>query len=148
MKLSTLPSFSPAGSSTSMPSNLIVLSLSARSFASTELSHGSGRSIGILLPRSNEQKLRPPRYYRRMTSPAETAPAPQLRERSAIPERFKWDLSHIFPGWAEWQAAFDELERKIGAYAALQGTLAQGAERLLAAMKLSDEIGQLTYKVW
>ena len=38
--------------------------------------------------------------------------------------------------------------RKIGAYAALQGTLAQGADRLLAAMKLSDDIGQLTYKVW
>jgi oligoendopeptidase F len=83
-----------------------------------------------------------------MTSPAETAPAPQLRERSEIDDRFKWDLSHIFAGWAEWQAAFDELDTKIGAYAALQGTLAQGPERLLAAMKLSDDIGQLTYKVW
>src|SRR5438552_431132 len=83
-----------------------------------------------------------------MTSSAGTAPAPQLRERSEIDDRFKWDLTHIFPGWTEWQAAFDELDMKIGAYAALQGTLAQGAERLLAAMKLSDDIGQLTYKVW
>jgi oligoendopeptidase F len=83
-----------------------------------------------------------------MTSPAETAPAPQLRDRSEIEDRFKWDLTHIFPGWSEWQAAFDELDAKIGAYAALQGTLAQGPDRLLVAMKLSDDIGQLTYKVW
>ena len=45
-------------------------------------------------------------------------------------------------------AGYDELETKIAAYAALQGTLAQGADRLLAAMQLSDDIGQLTYKVW
>ena len=93
-------------------------------------------------------KSTPARYDRRMTSSAETAPAPQLRDRADIDDRFKWDLSHIFPGWPEWQAAFDELDVKIGAYAALQRTLAQGAERLLAAMKLSDDIGQLTYKVW
>jgi len=81
-------------------------------------------------------------------APAEATAGLQLRERQDIPDRFKWNLSHIFPAWSEWQAAYEELERKIGAYAALQGTLAQGAERLLAAMKLSDDIGQLTYKVW
>src|SRR6478736_3168068 len=80
--------------------------------------------------------------------PAEATAALQLRERQDIPDRFKWNLSHIFPAWPEWQAAYDDLERKIGAYAALQGTLAKGADRLLAAMKLSDDIGQLTYKVW
>jgi len=83
-----------------------------------------------------------------MTSSAETPAAPQLRERADIADRFKWDLTHIFAGWPEWQAAFNELDTKIDAYAGLQGTLAQGAERLLAAMKLSDDIGQLTYKVW
>jgi oligoendopeptidase F len=82
-------------------------------------------------------------------SPAEApAAAPQLRDRSAIADRFKWNLTHIFPDWAGWQSAYDELEKKIAAYAALQGTLAQGADRLLAAMKLSDDIGQLTYTVW
>jgi oligoendopeptidase F len=81
-------------------------------------------------------------------APAEATAGLQLRERHDIPNRFKWNLSHIFPDWSVWQAAYDDLERKIGAYAALQGTLAQGADRLLAAMKLSDDIGQLTYKVW
>jgi len=81
-------------------------------------------------------------------APAEATAGLQLRERHDIPDRFKWNLSHIFPAWSEWQGAYDDLERKIGAYAALQGTLAKGADRLLAAMKLSDDIGQLTYKVW
>jgi oligoendopeptidase F len=74
--------------------------------------------------------------------------APELRDRDSIPDRFKWDLTHIFPGWDEWQRAYAELETQIGAYAALQGTLDKGPDRLLAAMQLSDDIGQLTYKVW
>jgi oligoendopeptidase F len=76
------------------------------------------------------------------------APAPLLRDRADIPERFKWNLTHIFSDWSAWEAAYRELESRIAAYAALQGTLANGADALLAAMKLSDEIGQLTYKVW
>jgi oligoendopeptidase F len=74
--------------------------------------------------------------------------APEFRDRDSIPDRFKWNLTHIFADWGEWQRAYDELETKIGAYAALQSTLAKGAARLLAAMTLSDEIGQLTYRVW
>jgi len=80
--------------------------------------------------------------------PAEAPAAPQLRDRTDIDDRFKWNLTHIFPDWSAWQGAYDELETQIGAYAALQGTLAEGPDRLLAAMKLSDDIGQLTYKVW
>ena len=48
-----------------------------------------------------------------------------------------------------WQAAYDELETKIAAYAALQGTLAKGADQLAGgAASCRDDIGQLTYKVW
>ena len=81
-------------------------------------------------------------------SPAEAPAAPPLRERSEIPDRFKWDLSHIYPDWNAWQRAYDELERKIGECAAFQGTLAQGADRLLAFYRLRDEVGQLEHKVW
>jgi len=82
------------------------------------------------------------------SAPAAAPPAPLLRDRAEIPARFKGNLTHIFTGWSDWEAAYRELDTRIGAYAALQGTLAKGADRLLAAMKLSDEIGQLTYKVW
>src|SRR5262245_58714780 len=82
-------------------------------------------------------------------SPAEAPAAPPLRERSAIPDRFKWNLSHIFPDVDAWKRAYDELDVKISAYATLQGTLEQeDGTRLLAAYQLSDEIGQLSYRVW
>jgi oligoendopeptidase F len=80
--------------------------------------------------------------------PAEAPVAPVLRDRHDISDRFKWNLKHIFEDWASWKAAHDELEARIAEYAALQGTLALGPERLLHALKLSDAIGQLTYKVW
>jgi oligoendopeptidase F len=83
-----------------------------------------------------------------LLSTAEAPAAPELRERSQIDDRYKWNLTDIFQGWEEWQRAYDTLETQIAGYAALQGTLAEGPSRLLAAMRLSDDIGQLTYKVW
>src|SRR5438093_5440695 len=79
---------------------------------------------------------------------AEAAAAPSLQDRDQIPDRFKWDLTRIFLDWSAWQSAYGELERKIDAFGALRGTLTQGAEALLAALVLRDEIGQLEYKVW
>ncbi|MGE5246564.1 MAG: oligoendopeptidase F [Betaproteobacteria bacterium] len=83
-----------------------------------------------------------------LTFPAEAPAAPPLRDRTEIPDRFKWKLTDIFADWNGWQAAYDELDRKIGEYAALQGSLAKGAASLHAAFNLADDIGQLTYKVW
>ena len=79
---------------------------------------------------------------------AKAAAAPLLMNRDEIPDRFKWDLHHIFSGWDAWKAAYDELDVKIAAFATLQNTLADGPDRLLGAYKLRDEIGQLEYKVW
>src|ERR1700682_2066805 len=81
-------------------------------------------------------------------APAEAPAAPPLRDRDQIPDRFKWNLKNIFSGWDEWQATYDDPDRRISAFAALQGTLAQGPDALLAALKLRDDIGQLEYKVW
>src|ERR1051325_6328525 len=81
-------------------------------------------------------------------APAEATAAPPLRDRGEIAEKFKWNLSHIFSDAAAWQAAYEELDARIGALAAFQGTLAKGAEQLLAAYQLRDEIGQLEYKGW
>jgi oligoendopeptidase F len=79
---------------------------------------------------------------------AETLAAPALQERDQIPDRFKWDLTRIFPDWDAWDIAYGELDRATAAFGALQGTLAGGADRLLAALTLRDDIGQLEYKVW
>ena len=81
-------------------------------------------------------------------APTEAPAAASLRNRDQIADRFKWNLSNIFPDWDAWQAAYADLDVKIAAFAALQGTLAQGGDRLLAALALRDDIGQLEYKVW
>ena len=64
-------------------------------------------------------------------APAEAPAAPALRERDQIPDRFKWNLTKIFPDWDAWQAAYDELDRKIAAFAGLQGTLGERRRRAL-----------------
>ena len=79
---------------------------------------------------------------------AEAPAGPSLRDRDQIPDRFKWDLTRIFPDWSAWQVAYAELDRQIDAFGALRGTLVNGADALLAALVLRDEIGQLEYKVW
>jgi oligoendopeptidase F len=75
-------------------------------------------------------------------------PQARTRNRTEIPDRFKWKLDDIFPGWEPWDAAYKTLEQGIERYAALKGTLAQGPERLLEAFRLSEELGQLAYRVW
>ena len=79
-----------------------------------------------------------------------TPEPPQVssRRRDEVPDRFKWNLSDIFPSWEAWEAGYKELEAGIAKYAALKGTLTGGPENLLTAFRLSEELGQLAYRVW
>src|SRR5512140_2533707 len=80
-------------------------------------------------------------------APAAQPPA-RSRRRDEIPDRFKWRLDDIFDGWDTWQSAYATLEGDIERYSALKGTLAQGPAGLLDAFKLSEQMGQLAYRVW
>ncbi len=60
----------------------------------------------------------------------------------------KWDLADIYPDWDAWDRARAELDALITDYAALKGTLKHGGDRLLAAMRLNDRLGQLAYRVY
>ena len=77
-----------------------------------------------------------------------TSSEPGPRPREAIDSRYRWDLTHIFPDWDAWQAGYQQLEAGVAEYAAMRGTLAGGADRLLAALRLDDTLGQLAFKVW
>ena len=77
-----------------------------------------------------------------------TAAPPRPRNRAEIDDAHKWDLTDIYPDWQSWDEARGELEKRIGEYAALKGTLAAGPDRLLAAYQLNDSLGQLAYKVY
>ncbi len=73
---------------------------------------------------------------------------PSTRDRKAIPEEFTWDLSHLYPDWDAWQSDLGHAEELMERYRAFEGTLAEGPDRILAASMLSDELGQLAYKVY
>ena len=80
----------------------------------------------------------------------DTLEAPPLRSRNRpeIPDRFKWNVTDIFDSWTAWDAAYKTLEAGVERYATLKGTLASGPAALLQAFKLSEELGQLAYRVW
>ena len=77
--------------------------------------------------------------------PVETA---RSRNRTEIAQQYKWNLNDIFPNWERWEEGYKTLEAGIDRYAALKGTLASGPSRLLEAYQISDELGQLAYRVW
>ena len=85
-----------------------------------------------------------------MAPDAIAPPAPPLRSRNRpeIHERFKWNVSDIFPSWEAWESGYKALEAGVDRYATLKGTLASGPAALLEAFKLSEDLGQLAYRVW
>jgi oligoendopeptidase F len=70
------------------------------------------------------------------------------RLREEVPVHQTWNLADVFPDWASWERASAELSEGIEAFAALQGTLARGADRLLHALGATDRLGQLAYRVY
>ena len=74
--------------------------------------------------------------------------APSYSDRGQIPERYKWDLTKIFPSWDTWQEGCAALDRSLDKYAGLQGSVGASGGALLRALQLRDTIGQLEYKVW
>ncbi|MDR1727423.1 MAG: oligoendopeptidase F [Acidobacteriota bacterium] len=58
------------------------------------------------------------------------------RERSHIPERYRWDLGDIYPDDAAWAAAKKELLARLPEISSFAGTLGQSAERLFQCLDL------------
>ncbi len=73
---------------------------------------------------------------------------PTTRNRQEIPSEWTWDLGHIYPDWSSWEADLERLRGLMDSYQELKGTLAEGPTRILQASRLSDDLGQLAYKVY
>ena len=68
--------------------------------------------------------------------------------RPSVPDRYRWDLSAVCTSWDEWTARYQELEGLIDGFRQFQGTLAQSGARLLEALRATDTLGALSYRVW
>ena len=83
-----------------------------------------------------------------MSSPAPPAPSTLVPARESLDPKYTWDLSSIFSSWDAWETAFAELDHGIEAYRKYEGTLSQGSDQLLRALRDRDALAQLSYKVW
>src|SRR5215216_3191405 len=81
-------------------------------------------------------------------APQTATPQARTRNRAEILDRFKWNVTDIFQSWDAWEAGYKTLEAGVERYAQLKGSLSKGPEHLLTAFKLSEELGQLAYRVW
>ena len=64
-----------------------------------------------------------------------------LRKRSEIDAKYKWNLTHIYPDDAAWQADYDRVMGKIGGAAALDGHVAEDPKKAIQAVfDLMEEI--------
>jgi oligoendopeptidase F len=68
--------------------------------------------------------------------------AAQQKERSSVPDKYKWDLSKIFPGDQAWRAAKDKLTAELPAVRAFKGTLGSSAQKLADALELTTRLSK------
>ena len=63
-----------------------------------------------------------------------------IANRNEIPQEFTWDLTHMFPSDDAWLKEYEAMKALPERVAAFAGTLGSSAERLLAFLRLDDEI--------
>jgi oligoendopeptidase F len=68
--------------------------------------------------------------------------AAQQQERKSIPDRYKWDLSQIFPSDQAWRAAKEKHVAEIPAIRAFKGTLGSSAQKLADALDLATRLSK------
>jgi oligoendopeptidase F len=66
----------------------------------------------------------------------------QQQERSAIPDRYKWNLSEIYPTDEAWRAAKDKLVAELPAVRPFKGALASSPQKLADVLELSSRLAK------
>ena len=68
--------------------------------------------------------------------------AAQQRERNSVPDRYKWDLSQIYPSDQAWRAAKDKLAGELPAIRAFKGTLGSSPQKLADGLELVSRLSK------
>lgn len=74
--------------------------------------------------------------------------SPNTLNREEIAPQYKWDFTHIYADWKAWQKDFDRIKVQTEDLQKFKGQLKLGAETLLSALQLMDEIEKVLYKVY
>ncbi|MCX5780505.1 MAG: oligoendopeptidase F [Firmicutes bacterium] len=71
-----------------------------------------------------------------------------IKKRAEIASEYKWKLEDIYPQEQLWEEDFHTIKRLAGELEQRQGTLADSAEALLEVLRLSDELGRKSEKLY
>jgi len=64
----------------------------------------------------------------------------QERDRTKIPDLYKWDLTHIYPSDEAWKSAKDQIVAQIPEIESFKGTLGTSAKQLLGCLERATTI--------
>ena len=71
-----------------------------------------------------------------------------FKKREEIPTEYTWNLSSVFSQDRDWEQDFQALQKKLPELEALQETLAQSGQALLAVLRRRDEIYEALEKLY
>jgi len=72
----------------------------------------------------------------------------KLPERLEISPAHQWRLDDIFKNDEDWETTYYQLEKHIPEFAPFQGKLGESAEKLLACLKLHDQVGETAGRLY
>ena len=64
----------------------------------------------------------------------------QTRDRSDVPDKYKWDLTHLYISDEAWYEAKNKIAEQIEALAQFKGRLSESSTKLLACLQYSTGI--------
>ena len=72
----------------------------------------------------------------------------QTLERDQVEDKYKWNLTDIYPTVEAWQADVDMLNTEVEKLGEFKGTLGESSESLLKALKTSNDLVKTLYRAW
>jgi oligoendopeptidase F len=72
----------------------------------------------------------------------------QTRERSAVPDKYKWNLAEIYPSEAAWRAEKDRIAKDIPSVAQFKGRLGTSASALADALEKASSIDRTLSRLY
>ncbi len=73
-------------------------------------------------------------FYALVTLTIATAIFPQAPQRNDVPDKYKWNLSDMYPTLADWKADIKKVESEIDQFASYKGKLGENSQNLLNAL--------------
>ena len=66
----------------------------------------------------------------------------QQQNRDKVADKYKWDLTDVYPSDDAWQSAVEDVSKKVGEVERFKGTITQSAENLLKTLEFNSDLSK------